>query len=66
MILQRRLTRLYRISWKHQGQSIFGSIGLFAGRRRLRFSFFANEPRPGISIQESDIGRAASALNPDY
>jgi hypothetical protein len=66
MILQRRLTRLYRISWKHQGRSIFGSIDLLAGRRRLRFSFFANEPRPGIGIQEAGIGRAASVLSPDY
>jgi hypothetical protein len=43
MILQGRLTRLYRISWKHQGRPV-STIGMpIAGRRRLHFSFFTNE-----------------------
>jgi len=43
MILQKRLTRFYRISWKHQGLRRKTTDPL-AGRRRLRFSFFMDEP----------------------
>ena len=43
MIPQKRLTRFYRISWKHQGRHR-KVTDPFAGHRRLRFSFFTDEP----------------------
>jgi len=56
MIPQRRLTRLYRISWKQQGRLVSGrkfcSIVPKAGHRRLRFSFFADEPNQGSEISD--------------
>jgi hypothetical protein len=59
MILQECLTHFYRISWKHQDGSVKRSHPL-AGHRRLRFSFFLDEPVP-ISAR-----RAFSACLEDW
>jgi hypothetical protein len=56
MILQGRLTRLYRISWKHQDRFGLKPVGPLVGHRRLRFSFFTNELFRR-QIWKTDIGR---------
>ena len=42
----KRLTRFYRISWKHQGASPQNDDVHLRDSRRLRFSFFMDEPVP--------------------
>ena len=62
MIPQKRLTRFYRISWKHQGRHRKVTDPL-AGHRRLRFSFFTDEPRRiGRSVDLEELGLVAQLV----
>ncbi len=56
MILQRRLTRPLSDLLETSGPFVAKRPSPSAGRRRLRFSFFADEPNQGSEVSDQQSG----------